>query len=200
MEEMISKEEVDELMNLKGEVRGMGMRTHAEFIFKEEGEEGLKRLEDIMTKLGYPIKYKKLKATTFYPLGLEAVTLVVIQRLFNYKDEKFQEIGVFHAKSSIVIRIFLKYFLSLESMAKNISKVWEKYFTVPGEFRVVEFDKKRRLAIFRIENFKFHPLHCQINIGILSTLVGLLTKRKGTCKETKCVHRGDDYHEYLLEW
>ena len=61
MEEIIIKKELDELMSLKGEVKGAGIKTHGEFILKEEEEEGLKKLEEIVTKLGYSIKYKEIK-------------------------------------------------------------------------------------------------------------------------------------------
>ncbi|GAI37757.1 unnamed protein product, partial [marine sediment metagenome] len=80
MEQIISKQEIDELMKLKGEVKGMGMKTHAEFILKEEGKQGLEKLEETMEKLGHPIKFREIRGTTFYPLGLEAIVLVAMQR------------------------------------------------------------------------------------------------------------------------
>ena len=73
MEEIISKEEINELMSLKGEVKGTGIKTHGGFILKEEGEEGLKRLEETMVNLGYPIEFKKVRATTLYHFGVEAI-------------------------------------------------------------------------------------------------------------------------------
>ncbi len=106
MPSIISKEELEELMKIKGEVRGMGMRTHAEFILKEEGKEGLKKLEEEMAKLGHPIKYRKIKKMSFYPMYLEAPTLVLIQRIFSYDDKKFHEIERFHSKFSLIFRLF----------------------------------------------------------------------------------------------
>ena len=178
----------------------MGMKTHASFVLKEEGRDGLKKLEESMRVLGHPVEYDKLRALGLYPLWMEALTLRVIQELFNYRDEDFIELGKFHARDSVVIRTFVKYFLSIETVARNIPTVWSKYFTEPGEFKVVEFDKEKKRAIFRIEGFDFHPLHCQINIGIFSALVELLTKKEAACRETKCIYKGDEYDEFVVEW
>ena len=199
MKQIISKEEFNELMSLKGEVKGMGMKTHADFILKEEGEEGLKKLERTMAELGYPIKFKELRPMSYYPLGLEALVLVLMKRLFNYDDKKFQEVGRFHTKFSLIVKLFMKYFFSLERMEKEAPKIWRRYFTI-GRERVVDWDKEKKYVIVRVEDFKFHPLHCQIMIGTLSTVIQMMVKDKVTCQERKCVHRGDDYHEYLLKW
>jgi len=57
----LTKEFAQKLMEIKGEVRGVAFRTDTEYILREKGEEGLKKLEDKMARLGYPIKYKKLR-------------------------------------------------------------------------------------------------------------------------------------------
>ncbi len=199
MEQIISKEELDELTSLKGEVRGMGVKTHANFVLKEEGKEGLEKLKKAMETLGYPVKFKEMKSTSFIPLGTEAIVLLVIKRLFNYEDKKFQEIGSFHVKSSLIIRLFMKYFVSFEKMQLEAPKIWKKYFTT-GELKVTSFDKERRYASFKLENFKFHPLHCQILIGTFVTIIQMMVNGKATCEEEKCIYRGDEYHEFLLKW
>lgn len=199
MEQVISKKEVDELMRLKGEVKGIGMKTHGQFILKEEGEEGLKKLEDAIAELGHPIKFREVKATTSYPFGIEAVVLLAIKRLFNYDDERFQEMGRFHTKMSLIIRLFMKYFVSLEKVSKESSQMWRRYFTV-GDFEIVEIDKEKRRIIFRVKNFQFHPLHCQILKGSISVIIQMIVGHKVTAEETKCIHRGDEYHEFLLKW
>jgi len=199
MEKIISKEELDELLSLKGEVRGMGVKTHANFVLKEEGKEGVEKLEKAMEDLGYPIKFKEIKSTSFIPLGVEAIVLLVIQRLFNYEDKKFQEIGSFHVKTSLIIRLFMKYFVSFEKMQVEGPKIWRKYFTT-GDLKIASFDKEKRFASFKLENFKFHPLHCQILIGTFIIVIQMMTNGKATCEETKCIYRGDQYHEFLLKW
>ena len=199
MEEIISKEELEKIMKAKGEVRGDGMRSYADFILKEEGEKGLRKLEEAMAKLGYPIKCTQIKRMDFYPIGLWVLFVLGIKRLFNYDDKKFQEMGIFQLKSSLIIRVFMKYFFSLERAAKELPKIWRQYFTI-GEFNTVELNKDKRYLILRLENFRLHPISCQIIIGVLTRATGMIIKDKASVKETKCVHRGDDCHEFLIKW
>jgi hypothetical protein len=201
MEQVISKEEFDKLMSLEGEARGSGMKSYADFILKEKGEEGVRKMEETITELGYPVNYKKMKALSSYPIGLEACTLLAIERLFGFDDKKFREMGRFEVKCSLVIRIFMKYFVSIERAAKELSKIWKQHFTV-GDFRTVEFNKEKGYLILRLENFHhYHPAQCQVLAGVLLAAVQMILKNdKVTCEETKCPFRGDEYHEFLLKW
>ena len=197
MEQIITEEEIKEFLKLKGEIRGLGFKTEAKFVLKEEGEEGLKKLEDTMAKLGYP--YNEIKTMDFYPLGLLAVNMLVIKRLFNYDDKKFQEMGKFEAKSSLIIRLFMKYFVSLERVAKEAPKMWRKYYTI-GDLKVPEVNQEKRYIIIKIENFSLHPILCQVLMGYFLTIVKMVLKGEATCEETKCVFRGDECHEFLMRW
>ncbi len=199
MEPIISKEEFNKLMSISGEIRAVGFKSYADFILKEEGEKGLKKLEDVMVSLGYPIKYREMEALKFYPLGLLIVMLVAIKRLFNYSDEKFQEIGSFYVKVSMLIRLFLRYFFSVEAVIKKLPDMWRKHLTV-GDLKSVEYSSTERFIILRLENYKGHPLHCQILRGYLSAALQMIVGNKPVCQETKCVFRGDEYHEFLLKW
>ena len=200
MEQIISKEELDNLIKLKGKARGIPFKTQADFILKQEGDEQLKKLEKEMSKLGYPLKYKKMKSMDFYPLGLLAVNMLAIKRLFNYDDKKFQEMGRVEAKtSSLIIRVFMKYFVSIDMMVKKAPEMWRKHYT-NGDFKIVEFNKEKRYVVLRIEDFKCHPLFCQDLIGYFPSMVEMVIGSGVSCEETKCVHRGDEYHEFLLKW
>ena len=61
MQDTLNKETASKLMAMKGEVRGIALKSHQEFIMNEKGEAGLKALEDEMASLGYPIKYKDIE-------------------------------------------------------------------------------------------------------------------------------------------
>ena len=198
MEEIITKEEFDELMSLEGKVRASGVKNNTEFVFKEEGKDGLKRLEETMAKLDYPIKYRDIKPADFCPIGFLAVTLLVIKRLFNYDNKKFQEMGKFQARSSFITRVLMK-FASIERSLKEVTKAWSRYNTI-GELKIVEYDREKRYVILRIKNFRCHPLQCQIFIGLFSALPKMIIRTEATCEEIKCIHKGDEYHEFLIKW
>lgn len=200
MEQIISKKEIDELMKIKGEVRGGGMKSYVEFIFKEKGKEGLKELEDMMEKLGYPIKYKEMGTLKFYPIRLEAVTLLAIKRLFNYDDEKFQEMAKFALKLPFIIRrVFMKYLFSPQKLIKEAPEMWKIYYTA-GDLEIGKYNVEKRYMIVRLENFHAHPLQCHIIKGYISSALQIIHKSPVSCEETKCVHRGDEYHEFLIKW
>lgn len=199
MESIISKQEIKDLMGLDGEVRGANFKEMTEFILKEEGEEGLQRLEKLMADIGCPIKCKEIKTMDFYPLGLWGVFLIAIKRLFNYDNEKFQEIGRTNVKFSLLLKLLMKYFFSIEKLIKEIPKTWRKYYTV-GNLKTVEYNKEKNYVILRLENFSLVPVLCQDLIGYLSGIAQMVVGKKTNCKETKCVHRGDNYHEFLIEW
>jgi len=198
MEEIILKEEFEELMKVKGEARGLGFQTEAKFILEKKGEEGLKKLEDEMERLGHP--YSDIKTMDFYPLGLLGVALLTIKKLFNFTDQDFQELGAFEAKSSLIIRVSMKYFISLDRMAKEVPKMWRQYYSV-GDFKIIEMNKERKDVLIRLENFKLHPILCQVFIGYFTSLMRMITRSDQiTCEEIKCAHRGDEFHEFFIKW
>ncbi len=200
--EIISKEEFNRFMEINGEVKGVAFMADA-FILKEEGEEGLKKLYDVIEELGFPkedLENAKLKYKKLYPIGWAAVSLLAIKRLFNYDNEKFQEMGRFQAKTSpLVMRLFMKYFTSLKSSINEAPKIWRRYYTV-GALSVVECDEKKRYRIDRLENFNLHPLLCEHLKGYFSAMIQIMVKKEVSCEEVKCVHRGDKFHEFLMKW
>ncbi len=199
MEPPITKEKFKQLINLKGEIRGNGIKNDVDFFTEQEGEEGLKNLEKAMKDLGYPIEYDKIKRMELYPVGVEAVTLTLIQRMFNYDNLMFQKMGRAEIKHSILVRLFMKYFLSLNRMAKVVPRMWHTYYTI-GEMSVEKLDEKDGYAELILKNFHTTPLVCETFKGYLPTLVQMIVKKPVSCEERKCIHKGDDYHEFVLNW
>ena len=198
MKEIISKKELEKLMKIKGEIRGVALRGEIDFVLKEEGKEGLEKLKNAMKKLGHPIEYEKVKPMDFYPLSLHGTIQMVIKRLFNWGDEKFQEMGKFEAKVSLIARLYLGYFFSADKIAEELPKMWRKYFTV-GNLKVVEYDEEKGYSVCRIEDFDIHAIQCQVLLGYFSSISQMITGDKVVGKETKCIYRGDQYHEFLFE-
>ena len=198
-EREITKKEAEKYMALEGETRGFSISGDAEFILKEKGEEGLKKLEAKMAELGCPIKYKELKPMKFYPLGIEALTLILIKKLFGFDEKKFEEMGRFNSQTSLIIRLFLKYFGSLKMLAKQAPTMWKNYYSL-GSLEVTEVNEKERYVILKIKNFKLHPLHCLTHRAYFANIVKMVVKKPVVCEETKCPFRGDDYHEFVLRW
>lgn len=200
MEKIISKEELSEFEKIEGELRGVVLATYGKFILKEEGDNGLDKLEKKMEKIGYPIKLKEIKVTDFYPLRLQAIILTLIKNLFNYNKDNFVEMGRFESKAdTVVIRFFMKYFVSLEMVIKVVQRMWKTYFTV-GDIKAVDYDKRKNQLILRLERFPPIPILCNNLRGYFEGITEIIVKTKVVCEETKCPFKGDEYHEFLIKW
>lgn len=201
MNQELTKEVAKKLMEIKGEIRGDVLKTDGEYILKEKGEEGLKRLEEELERLGYPIKYKEIETLNFYPIGLAVISNLAIMKVFNFDEKKIEEIGFYATKTSFLVRIFVRYFLSLRRVfEKEAPKMWREHFTI-GELIPVELNEEKKYAILRLKNFKLHPIYCHTLGGFFCGIGQMLIKSPQiTFEETKCEFKGDEYHEYLIKW
>lgn len=199
MDNLITKKEFDELIKLPGELMGNGPKTIGEFILKKEGENGIQKLEKTMSDFGYPIKFKDIDPMKRYPFGLVATSLSIIKNIFNYNEKDFRDIGRADVKFSPLTKIFFRFFVSFETAVKGASKIWNKYHTV-GSLNIIEFNKEKKYVILRVENFRLVVFHCYYIAGYMCEIIKMVIGKDALCEETKCVHRGDSYHEFLLRW
>lgn len=201
MNQELTKEVAQKLMEIKGEARGGTLKIDMEYILKEKGEEGLKKVEGELEKLGYPIKYKEINTLGYSPVGLRAISLLVIKKVFNFDNEKIKEIGLFGTKISLILKFFIKYVFSFQKVFFQESpKIWREHWTI-GELVPVELNEEKKYAILRLKDFNLHPIYCRFLEGYLPGLFQLMVKiPQITCEETKCFFRGDEYHEYLIKW
>ena len=160
MEEIISQEEISQLMNKKGEVRGIALINENDFIIKEKGKEGLKKFEEAVARLGIKKEEKELNKWEFYPIGQEIIELLVIKKIFNFSDDKMKEIGILGSKLSYIVKLFFQYYMgSMNFLAQKAPELWRKYYTV-GDLVVEEINEEKKYIIIDIKNFNFHPIHC----------------------------------------
>jgi len=197
----LTKDIAKKLIEIKGEVRGAVFEIDREYVLKEKGKEGLKKVEEELEKIGYPIKYREIKTFNYYPVGLRILSLLAIKSVFNFDDEKIKEMGSFGTKISIIVKFFIKYVFSpKKAFDAQTSRLWREHWTV-GDLIPVELNEEKKYAILRLQNFSLHPIYCTYLKGYFPGPFQLMIKNsKMTCEETKCVFRGDEYHEYLIKW
>ena len=53
----MTKEELDKIMQIKGNVRGAIFQTHAVYIRLKKGDEGVKMVEEKLKELSHPFKF-----------------------------------------------------------------------------------------------------------------------------------------------
>jgi len=195
----LSEQELDKIRKAEGKVRGMSFSIVKDFILRKKGEKGLEKLKSSMAEVGYPLRFDKISSTKFYPLGSFIALFLVIQKIFDFNDNDFEEFGRFRAKSSPFIRIYMKYFVSMDKIIREASDMWKKSTTV-GSVKVVEYDKKAKRVRLQIRDYETTQKQCVFFKGLLSGVFSNLTGKEPVCKETKCTYRGDDCHEFLLTW
>jgi hypothetical protein len=129
------------------------------------------------------------------------ISLFSIKKALDLTDEDFFQMGYHAQRVSPILKLLLKYFVSPGTVAKKAPEYWRKHWSV-GEMELVLIDEENGRCILRLKNFKTHPLACAFLRGyILSALELTIGKdRNSTIEETKCMHKGDEYHEFLLKW
>lgn len=197
--EKLTKEIADELMKMKGEARGITMKTDWEVVRQDYGDEGLKKVEARMAELGYPVKYSELKTMDFYPIGLDAISVFAIREIFNWDDEQVAELGAKAMKVSLFLKLFFKYFPAVGLLVRETPKMWRKYYSV-GDLEITEFHEKEKYAIIALKNWPIPFPWCLTLRGYFSKILQIALNAPVTAKETKCVVLGDGYHEFLLTW
>lgn len=198
--EKTTKEEIQRLTNIPGKVRGQVFVTDLAYVKEKKGEEGASLLKKKIDEWGIPIDYEKVKIAEWYPVGLRVVSLLAIKEAFDWGDEEIKDLGNCAPKYSFIVKILMKYFLSIERTFRESPKYWTKHYNV-GELENYEIDEKEKYIILRLKNFKIHPILCVYYLGYYLRIAQYVVENeKITIEETKCMFKGDDCHEYFIRW
>lgn len=195
---MINKEELDKLIKIKGEVKGVVFQTDANYILKKEGEKGLKKLEEAVKELGYPIDYRKSRALDVYPIGLRVVSLILIKDTFAWPDSEIRRMGYMAPTTSFIVKLLMKFFVDFKKFINEVPKYWKKHYSV-GSLEVLSMNEETKEAVLHLKDINIDPLLCLYLEGYFERLYEFVVGGgKGICKENKCVFKGDSCHEYIF--
>lgn len=200
MEQELTKKLAEELMKAKGEARGIHFKSDANYVLRNKGKNGLRRVEQELEKIGCPIKYEKIKNLDFYPVGLRIISLLAIKKTFGWGDKEIRELSGSAAYFSLIVRIYMKFFYSLGKIVKQAPKMWSEYYTV-GRLGIPDYNEKEKYAVLELSDFELHPIFCRGMEGYLENIVKMIVKtKKVRCRETKCTFRGNKTHQFLIKW
>ena len=200
MKQELNKEVIKKLMKFKGEIRGLEIKSDGQFVLKKQGLEALKKVEEKLKEVGYPIEYEKIKSLDFYPGGIKILSLLAIKDVLNYTNEDIKKLGEFDSQTSLIIRFFIMHFaFASKFFFKQSPKIWRKHWT-SGNLIPLNYDEKNKVVIIQIKEFNLHPIYCVYLQGYFSAIFRLLIKsEKATCQETKCSFKGEQLHEFLIK-
>lgn len=194
------KQEAKKLMKIKGNIRGEGILTDVEYVRYRKGEKGVELVEKKLKELSCPLKFKEIQPMGWYPAGLDVLNILVIKEILNWTDKDIFNMGNFAAKVSFLVRMLMKYFISAKKSFEESPKYWSKNFDF-GKLEAYEFNEKKKYMTFRLRDYRTHPIMCIDLAGYFLQMARYVVKsEKITIEETKCLFKGDPYHEYLIKW
>lgn len=194
------KEEVEKIKKVPGNVKGEVFNTLIPYIREREGDEGVKKVLKRVNQLGILINLEEIKPLKMYPGYMPVVTILVAKDTFNWSDDDVFEMGYYALRLSFMFKLFLKNLVSLETLFKQAPAYWEKHYDF-GELISEEINKKEKYLRVITKGGDFHPVLCKFHAGYFKGLLKLVVNSKNiNIEETKCVHRGDEHHEYVLTW
>ena len=198
MEETL-EQTADRLKHFPGNVKGEVFRTHAEYIRHKEGEEGIKKIEEKMAELGVPITFEEVKSFTWVSEGKSSLLIVAAKEVFSWTDEDVFEMGRFSPRVSFVLKIVTQ-FVSIDTLFKNAEKYWYNNYDF-GKLEAVNYDAEKKEITIREYGIETHPIVCGYHAGYLKGLCEFSVRSKNiTVEETACIHKGGNYHEFLIKW
>lgn len=196
----MDKEEIEKIMATPGKARGVVFTQDMGYILEKGGQAALKKVESETERLGHPIDYMKIKPLAWYPIGLWVAHLLAVKQALNWENKDISDMGNAAPKYSILVKMLLKYFVSLKKSYQESPHYWRKHFTV-GHLELPEFHEDEKWLIVRQCDIKIHPITCTLFSGYFLRIAQYVIKSpKITIKEVKCMHRGDPYHDFLFTW
>ncbi len=195
---MINKEELNKLIETKGEVKGVVFQTDAKYVLEKEGEAGLKKIEEKVKELGYPIDYYKGGAMDSHPIGLRIVSLLLMKDIFSWPDSEIRNIGYIAPKTSFIIKLLMRFFISIEKFVKKIPSIWTQHYT-RGKLEVLSFSKEKKELSLRLSGVEVHPALFIYLEGYFEKMFQFLEKTS-KAKMKEAVYEGKPCHEYLIRW
>jgi len=197
---MISKESIDKIMQIPGNVRGGIIQADLNVIQKKEGKRGIEAVIKKMTEFGYSVDAKKIKLGGWYPEALSVSIILIARDLFSWREKDIFDMGYYAPASSFISKILMRYFLSLKRFLAEVPSYWRKHFDF-GQLEVYDFSEKKQYIILREKGYKFHPLMCVYHKGYYLRVAEFAIKGLNiTIEETKCMFKGAPYHEYIIRW
>ncbi|MCL5010912.1 MAG: hypothetical protein M1127_01740 [Patescibacteria group bacterium] len=199
---VISKEEVNKILQKKGEIRGAAFQSIGDFVLKHKGQAGLAKVEEQMKKWGCNFNLSEISSVAWYPIAWGALFVLAAQEVFGWTEQDIRVMGSSAPKVSVIVKMVFKLFPNIERLAEQIPVFWRKNYTV-GEIEVVSLDKDKKEMVFHLRDCSFHPSLCRYVEGFAETTFQL-SRPKGSVmkvKETKCSMKdGVPYEEYTISW
>lgn len=197
---ILSSSELKKIKKIKGQVRGVVFKTDLTYVKDSQGKKGLEQVKKAIQEIDPEFDPGSIKNMEWYPLKWRALLMLVIKESFGWKDRDLYEMGRQAPTNSFVVKILLRYFYDFEKTCREAPSYWGKHYN-KGKLELAEFSDDKKRAIYRLRNFKIHPVLCPYLTGYFQGIAEL-TKRDADIetKELKCAFKNGGYHEFVIRW
>lgn len=195
------KKEIKKLEELSGKERAEDIKFLISYVKDKNGKDGLAKVFNELDRCGYKIPdLLKLDDMDWIPISLPNIFLVASVKTLEWDEKDLVELGRKSFSYKKMYKFFIKFFMSLEKTIDLGASSWKKHYSV-GKIEIASYDKKNKEMTIRIIGYKSHPFTCLYHRGVFEKLIEICTgSDKVKVEETKCVFKGDPYHEYKFNW
>ncbi len=196
----LTKEEADRIMAIPGHCKGLVIMANLDYTRAKGEDKAIRQIENRLEELGYPLGLNQIKPMESYPDAISVLIILLIKEIFHLNDREIFEMGGAAIRVSPFIKIMSRYFAPLEMIFNQAPKNWKKYFDF-GRPEIAEYNKDKKYVVVKVHDYKLHPVTCLYHTGYFAEVARMSTGRKKIeARETKCMHKGDSYHEYYISW
>lgn len=197
---MDTKERVAELMEIEGNMRGELLKSNFVYLEGKEGKDSIVRMEKKLKELGYPLLFKEIESFKWYKDAFCSIFMLSFREEFSWSDEDIFNLGRFSPQYSIIVKITLRYLISLKKAFNFAPNLWRRNVDY-GILEPHEFNQKEKFMTFNLKDYALHPLVCIYIRGYLTSLFEQINGRN-TIKvdELNCIFMGNPYHSYKVNW
>ena len=183
---------------MEGECKVATINANIGYIQKKAGINGVDRVIEELKKRGYPQDIRKMKDMDLVPVDMRKELLFVVRDELGWDDKRIMDMGEQAVKSSFIMRTFIGIFMNMERIFKTAPDMWKNNYTVGKLGSSV--DSKKGEGVITLTEFDQDPLVCTYFLGYFIGVAKLAKTTNLHVKETKCIFRGDDCHEYIFTW
>ncbi len=193
-------EKIIELQKKSGNIKGETVNYILQYLQKKEGDEAVNKLKERLKELDPSIDITKVKDFSLVKDSFIAIIMLVIKDVFSWTDDDIFNMGKDEPKNSFIVRLLMKYLVSVEKTFERAPDFWRKFYDF-GYLEAVEFNQNERYFILKVCEYDTDPVMCKYLAGFIHTMVSFSMKEENVLiEETKCIYNGDDCHEYTVRW
>jgi len=188
------------LKKITGKIRGEAILNKLAYIQEKKGESGVAAVEKKLKYLGYTLNLQEISSLSWYSDAYSILILLIVRDLFGWDDRKIYNMGQNAPRISFIVKLLMKYFISIKKTFKSAPDSWRKHHS-EGSIENVACQERKKIITFKLKNYRTHPIMCVYLKGYFSAYAGIVLKNKAiNIKETKCMFKGDPYHEFKITW